>query len=435
MKKRLWITIIELELQSSLESGLQSSLTALYWDSPAPSNLPDDAFMTEMQELPASRPLEYFTSTSYLCISAKSIPLRVHLMQLLNDPSARLQYSEVLQYDAQVHELLRSLPQWDDLRAAIPMALLRLQLRQFVFILHESFAKLASQNERYAYSFTACVESTSAIVTTHNELVSQGILALNNMRNDIIRTGLTLSRIVYFNCALHSRVKSSSSAPALKSSYFADGQTHFADISPAQRLAPDLEVSLAAVPQYSFLARTLCISAIDILKLAGQTYERKVMRMGTGYMEYWLLSAAINMLPPSPSSSSTAHITGPTDDIPARCRRTLEQFMTVALRMLELQKDPEASFASSLRTTLSSTSPSDMRTPNGVDASITAPGFGLVGNQASNNGTHSTLCSIELSGSDPKGMDGTFGTLQDMQVDLSGWTFPDFWAFDLSGDF
>ncbi|KAH6075346.1 hypothetical protein HBI67_052590 [Parastagonospora nodorum] len=436
MKKRLWITIMELELQSSLESGLQSSLTALYWDSPAPANVPDDALTTEVQELPASRPLEYFTSASYLCVSAKSIPLRLHLMQLLNDPSARLQYSEVLQYDAQIHELLRSLPQWDIPSATIPMALLRLQLRQFVFILHQSFAKLASQNERYAYSFTACVESTSAIANTHNELVSQGILVLNNMRNDIIRTGLMLSRIVYFNCALHGPVKASRSAPALKTSYFADGQTHFADMPSGEHLAPDLEVSLAIVPQHSFLARTLCISAIDVLNLAGQTYERKVMRMGTGYMEYWLLTAAINMLPPSPSSSFSAQTISPTDDISARCRRTLDQFMTVALRMLELQKDPEARFASSLRTTLSSVSPSDVRTPKSGGASIAASNVGLVGSHASNNGQHLTVGGMELSdGNDSKGMDGTFDTLQDMQVDLSGWTFPDFWAFDLSGDF
>jgi hypothetical protein len=32
-------------------------------------------------------------------------------------------------------------------------------------------------------------------------------------------------------------------------------------------------------------------------------------------------------------------------------------------------------------------------------------------------------------------MNGTFDVLQDMQVDMSGWSFPDFWAFDLGGDF
>lgn len=30
---------------------------------------------------------------------------------------------------------------------------------------------------------------------------------------------------------------------------------------------------------------------------------------------------------------------------------------------------------------------------------------------------------------------GSFDALHDMQSDLSGWSFPDFWAFDLGGDF
>jgi hypothetical protein len=32
-------------------------------------------------------------------------------------------------------------------------------------------------------------------------------------------------------------------------------------------------------------------------------------------------------------------------------------------------------------------------------------------------------------------MDSTFNPLEDMGVDLSGWTFPDFWTFDLAGDY
>ena len=31
--------------------------------------------------------------------------------------------------------------------------------------------------------------------------------------------------------------------------------------------------------------------------------------------------------------------------------------------------------------------------------------------------------------------DGAFDELQDMQVDLSGWTFPDFWNFDMGVTF
>jgi hypothetical protein len=444
MKKRLWVTIMELEMQSSLESGLQSSLTALYWDTPVAANLPDDAFSVETQELPASRPLEHFTPASYLSVSRQSIPLRIHLLQLLNDPSEVLPYSEVLHYDAQIHELLSVLPKWDDARAAVPSALLRIQLRQFLLLLHKPWAMLAPKNDRYVYSFTTSINAAGAIVTAHEELVSKGNLSLNNMRNDVLRIGLTLSRIIYHNCILHSLPEAPAPPPPIRDPQFADSQTHFADLPSIKEWAPGVEISLAVMPNEPFLARTLCTSAIDLLDLAGQVYEQKVMRMGTGYMEYWLLSAAIGMLP-SPSASkppttSIAHVTNASDDIQARCRKTLDRFQTLAFRVLALQKDPGNSFASSLRTTMASVSPSDVRTPKSAGAGAVESGRAsgvtppVVSNLAYNTGMPGMGM---VAGIEPvsKEMVGTFDNLQDMQVDLTGWNFPDFWAFDLSGDF
>jgi hypothetical protein len=443
MKKRLWVTIIELELQSSLESGLQSSLAALYWDTPAPSNLPDDTFSAETQELPASRPLEYFTSSSYLSVSRQSISFRLHLMQLLNDPSERLQYAEVLQYDAQIHELLSSIPKWTEARAALPITLLELQLRQFLLILHNPYAGLAPKNDRYIYSLTTCVNAAGSIITTHTDLVSKGILALNNMRNDVVRVALTLSRLVYYNCARDSPVVTPAPPPPSLETHFADPASHFADLPSAKVTAPGIVVSLAHMPPEPSLARTLVTCAIEILELASKIFEQKVMRMGTGYMEYWLLCAAIGMLPASstrPIHSSITQVASAPDTIEGRCRRTLDRFQTLAFRVLALQKDPQNSFASSLRTTMSTVSPSDVRTPNSGGAGVVAPSPEIEEASMANNGTYSGMPNVGMNfgaatDNAPKEMDNPFGNLEDMQIDLGEWNFPDFWAFDLGGDF
>ncbi|KAH7401722.1 fungal-specific transcription factor domain-containing protein [Phaeosphaeria sp. MPI-PUGE-AT-0046c] len=442
MKKRLWVTIMELEMQSSLESGLQSSLTALYWDTPAPANLPDDAFSIDTQELPASRPIDHFTSSSYLGISRTSIPLRLQLMQLLNDPSEDMPYSEVLHYDAQIHDLLSNLPKWDDSRAKLPSELLQLQLRQYLIILHRPYAILAPNNNRYVYSFTACIDAAGSVITKHNELVTKGILVLNNMRNDIIRVGLILSKVIYHNCNLVGSVKPVAPPPPFGESHFVEGQAHIAEMLPVKELASGVEVALAVLPTEPFLTRTLCPSGLDLLDLAGQIFEQKVMRMGTAYMEYWLLTAAIGMLPPpssaKPPAASIAHITSPTDDLDARCRKTLDRFVTLTFRVLALQKDPENTLASSLRTTMASVSPSDIRTPKSVgeNAPIAIAGFGT--SNAATDSNYSAMPGMSMGmGVEPamKDMNGTFDTLDDMQVDLGGWNFPDFWAFDLGGDF
>lgn len=439
MKKRLWITVMELELQSSIESGLQSGLTALYFDTPAPANLADDAFSMNTEQLPPEEPFGHFTSASYLIASLKSLPLRIHLAQLLNTPSSDLQYADVLHFDAQIRAAISALPQWDDQRSAIPSALLLLQLRQYLLVLHKPYARLASRNSRFVYSFTTCMDVCSSTITIHNDLLSKGILSLNNSRNDVIRVGLTLSQVVYHNCILNV-VKSSVAPPGSSDTRLADPQTHFADLSMAKRWGSlDGTLYLAALPRTSFLFETLCTSSIEVLERTRQIFEQKVFRLGTGYMEYWLMSAAVGMLPPPPSpATSIAYINNASDDILSRCRKTLDCFTTLAFRVLALQQDPKNSLASSLRTTMASASPSEGRTP-----SINAGGSGA------KIGSGNTPIAYEQSGftplnglgsdagtaSLPKDLNGPFHTLQDMQVDTSSWSFPDFWAFDLGGEF
>jgi hypothetical protein len=433
MKKRLWVTIMEFELQSSIENGFQSALTGLYFDSPAPTNVPDDAFLPDSDQTPVNKPSEQFTPASYLIATLRSLPLRVHLTQLLNTPSSDLQYSDIMHFDAQLHAAISSLPCWDEDRAALPSALLRLQLRQYLLILHRPYARLAAKNERYMYSFTAVVDTCSTIISIHDNLMAKGIFALSNMRNDTIRVGLTLSQIVYESC-IHQAVKSS--VVPLST----DSQTHFADLPSTNRWGPiDPTLYFTSFPREPFLIRTLCTSSIDILERARQNFEQKVLRLGTGYMEFWLMAAALGMLPPQPSpATSIAYVTNAHDDILSRCRKTLDHFLTLAYRVLAMQKDPENSFALSLRTTLASVSRSTSRVSSVRTPSMSAGVFGA-DDRIGATPAHQSFEPMNGMGmgiaEGTKDMGGAFDALQDMQVDLSEWAFPNFWVFDLGGEF
>ncbi|KAI5368862.1 hypothetical protein J4E82_010317 [Alternaria postmessia] len=340
MKKRLWVTVMEMELQSSIESGFQSGLTGLYFDTPAPANLADEAFSPDTQHVPLGQPTEYFTSASYLAMTLKSLPLRIHLTQLLNTPSSVLRYTDVLHYDAQIRSALAILPVWNDDSALVPSTLLRLQLRQYLLLLHKPYAKLAHTNDRYLHSFTTCVDTCSSLLAMHDCLISRGILALHNFRNDVIR------------------IKSFTSYTAETETQDVDHHTHFADLTlPNRSVGPDsrMDLDLAILPQDPFLARTLCTSSIDILERTRQIFEVKVFRL-----------------------------------------------------------------ASSLRSTMSTTRETGS----------------TIGNAESAAPTSLDRLDMNLNLADgAKDMNGTFDVLQDMQVDMSGWSFPDFWAFDLGGDF
>lgn len=466
MKKRLWYTIAELEIQSSIDNGLQSSLTGLYFDTPAPSNLPDEAFSLEIKEMPASRPLEHFTPTSYQISALRSLPLRIHLTQLLNNPSSQLQYSDILHYDEQITSILAELPAWSDPRSKIPSALLSLQLRQYLLILHKPYAKQAFRPQ-YRYSFTSSVEVASSIIAIHDDIASQGTLVLNHFRNDIIRVGMTLSQIAALNCARH--LLTPTALPPLHShTHFADPNIHIADMSISSKsynvpfsnksgfAPPSPQLYLPVLPR-EILPRALITTSVEILERTLHLFELKVMRLGTGYMEYWLLSAAIGMLPPinpppRPSSISTTHLNS-ADDMRERCKKALERFTNLTYKVLTMQRDPKNSLAVGLRESMSASSPSDVRTPSGTSgtsstsrargtilSSRAAGSFGREGVGAFvGGGMIGDLPFPTLSGGmdENKGADMMtgFDPLEDMNVDLSGWRFPDFWTFDLAGDF
>ncbi|KZM21607.1 DNA binding [Ascochyta rabiei] len=442
MKKRLWYTIAELEIQSSLDNGLQSSLTSLYFDTPAPSNLPDEAFSLETKDMPMSRPIEQFTTTSYCIVALKSLPLRIHLTKLLNDPSNQLQYEDVLHYDEQFTSILAELPTWVDTRALIPSALLGLQLRQYLLILHKSYAKRAFLNKRFMYSFTVSVEAASSIIATHDELNVNGKLSLNHFRNDAIRVGMEISQIANCNCARY-RMRASIPPPAAQETHFADPVRHIADAKVAPVFdkggfePPGPNINLPVLPREA-LPRALITASIEILGRTLEIFEKKVMRLGTGYMEYWLLSAAVGMLPPlnpppPPHVTSIVHITTATDDLHERCKKALDRFMALAFRVLAMQRDPLNSLATTLRNTMSNSSPSDARTPSVTSRSMSLGGL-AAGTMAGTMPFPGMTGSMDADKS-MDALNGPFNPLEDMNLDLSGWKFPDFWTFDLAGDF
>jgi hypothetical protein len=67
MRKRIWFTIRELDLQNSFEYGLPTFLNGIESSFEAPANLVDEVFdaLEAPKVLPISKPVSLFTCTSY----------------------------------------------------------------------------------------------------------------------------------------------------------------------------------------------------------------------------------------------------------------------------------------------------------------------------------------------------------------------------------
>ena len=148
MKRRLWATIVELDVLCSLERGMPASATALLCDTTSPRNIDDEDFDETTTEIPTSVPLtSRLTGITFLCTSYNSLPLRLRLTNILNSPKLCLSKSEILQFTDELTKAIQevqNLP-WveqhsnsDHSDVSISQTILEAQLYRYLMALHRS---------------------------------------------------------------------------------------------------------------------------------------------------------------------------------------------------------------------------------------------------------------------------------------------------------
>ncbi|KAF2499032.1 hypothetical protein BU16DRAFT_503030 [Lophium mytilinum] len=434
MRRRIWATMMELELQASLEKGMQTCLTSLDFDCPAPANAEDSVFCTDSAAAPLPRNFSDFTSSSYLHVSRRSLSLRVHLTSLLNTSKSGLQYEDVLHYDTQLNAAIAALPHWTTPHTQNAAILLDLQLRQFLLILHQPFAKLAGSNLRYAYSTTAILSAGSKMLTQHSTLTTAGLHMLNMLRNDVFRAAISVGQAVYAMSV--PQVSHLPQNGAAVKCVLPHERAELPDINgPKNPLkhTPTLPNTPLVLPgavssiSSNFLVTTIATAAVPLLDSALEIFESKVLRLGTGYMEYWIMAAAAGLAASAPAGASGAE----QDTARARGQKATEKITQLCYKVLALQPNIiGGELGDTLRASL------DSAQPNGV-------GFSNAGGQAGGGGSGALLGGNI--GTD--GTTGNGGDLMDIGLGVQelndlppfdtptdnglGWAWTDFWEFDL----
>ncbi|KAJ5106453.1 hypothetical protein N7456_003128 [Penicillium angulare] len=103
LRRRLWITIVEMDLQASMTAGMPVITPEIPISSLIPSNLNDADFDDSSSELPPPRPLDEETDSLYQIILAKSLEQRTravrytHNTNPLDDMGGRLRQGEIIQ--------------------------------------------------------------------------------------------------------------------------------------------------------------------------------------------------------------------------------------------------------------------------------------------------------------------------------------------------
>ncbi|GAB1207727.1 hypothetical protein APSETT445_006457 [Aspergillus pseudonomiae] len=169
MRRRLWATILELDLQSALDGGMPPSIDLDEYDCDPPSNYDDDDLMEDLTEDVIPKDAEMVTRSSFQVLLSQSLPLRVRIAKLVNGLKFTLSYDEALRLSEQLVQhrdnVLALFP--DNASTSISLESLQFTRSFFVFImvrfllvLHRPFSLSVQLSPKFSYSRKICLESS-----------------------------------------------------------------------------------------------------------------------------------------------------------------------------------------------------------------------------------------------------------------------------------
>ncbi|KXJ86998.1 hypothetical protein Micbo1qcDRAFT_197939 [Microdochium bolleyi] len=205
MRRRLWATMVEFDVQSSVDQGVPTLMSQVYNDADAPRNIDDDQFDEDTEELPESNPDDEYTLSSYQHLSRHSLPLRLELLRILTMSRQDLDWEQALRYTELLTQEIDALPSWDldavpatadDIHKPIlAHTLLHMQLKQFFIPLLQPFVKLRSVHSKYQIADFLYYNAARDIVIIHDKLFQRGIRSLNFLREDTMNAAVNLCNV------------------------------------------------------------------------------------------------------------------------------------------------------------------------------------------------------------------------------------------------
>ena len=110
LRRRLWLTITEIDLQASITSGMPITTPQLNFQNSSPANLYDSEFDETTTELPVSRPVDEKTDTLALITLGKSLSDRINVVNSVLHTNPNIDSREHMRRIRTLEKYLREIP-------------------------------------------------------------------------------------------------------------------------------------------------------------------------------------------------------------------------------------------------------------------------------------------------------------------------------------
>ncbi|KAH7135669.1 hypothetical protein B0J11DRAFT_166337 [Dendryphion nanum] len=172
MRRRLWATVLELTVHTSLDMGMSPLISPSDYDTRPPSNINDED-IHESKTTITPKPPHEFTQTSIQLAFLQTLPLRLEMTRLLNnihtppsyDTTIRLSTDLLTQYRITMSHLQPS-SATSTLHSPTPfiLKLYSTLIQRFALCLHRPYFLRARTDPRYYYSRKFCLDVSLSIL-------------------------------------------------------------------------------------------------------------------------------------------------------------------------------------------------------------------------------------------------------------------------------
>lgn len=195
VRRRLWATILELTVQSSLDAAMPPRISVDEYDTEPPSNVDDEDINDSSDNSIDPKPRSTYTTASLQLILLDSVPLRIRILKLLNGLHSSISYEEVLTLSSELTKVLRKCGSHinDNRRNDVTpfhRNLMDHLVRRFMIPLHCAFTCKARTTLLYQSSLKVSLEAALALISPAPD---EGFARILAMGGGFVREGLRYS--------------------------------------------------------------------------------------------------------------------------------------------------------------------------------------------------------------------------------------------------
>ena len=210
LRRRLWATILELDIQSALDSGMPPLISFDDFDCEPPANINDSDIDENTKAIPKPKPPQVFTQCSMQILLSRSLPIRVEIARLLNDFRSDSTYEQTLTLGTGINSHVIEATRFMDTILPRPSVLRRnlldLHNRRFLLSLHIPFAIRAKTDPHYYFSRKIVFETCIHLLTYSGTDDSIPATPVSNSNRDDDFTRLRNLADGLFRGAMHATV-------------------------------------------------------------------------------------------------------------------------------------------------------------------------------------------------------------------------------------